>query len=102
MTDATRPAPALATAARGLREQGFDRGEVRFAYLFVLPALLLVLVFRIIPLVWGFFLSLTDSTGLGEANFIGLDNYVTAAGDPAFRDSLVNTLLLLATLPIWI
>lgn len=102
MTDVTNPAPALISRVRRLREQGFDKGEVGFACLFVLPALLLVLVFRIIPLIWGFVLSLTDSTGLGQASFIGFDNYVTAAGDPAFRDSLVNTLLLLATLPIWI
>jgi multiple sugar transport system permease protein len=102
MTELTSHAPALAARAAPAREQGFDKGERLFAYMFVLPALLLVLVFRIIPLGWGFLLSLTDSTGLGRANFIGIDNYLTAAGDPTFRDSIVNTLLLLATLPIWI
>src|SRR5690606_41880993 len=33
---------------------------------------------------------------------IGAGNYVTMANDPVFRDSMVNTLLLLASLPIWI
>ncbi len=101
MTELTSPAP-IAARISAAREESFDKGERRFAYLFVLPALVLVLVFRIIPLGWGFLLSLTDSTGLGQANFIGVDNYVAAANDPTFRDSIVNTLLLLATLPIWI
>ncbi len=79
-----------------------SRAERRFAYLFVLPAVLLVLVFRIIPLVWGFALSFTNSTGLGTADFVGADNYAAIAGDPTFHASLLNTVILLATLPIWI
>ena len=79
-----------------------SRAERRFAYLFVLPAVLLVLVFRIIPLIWGFALSFTNSTGLGTADFVGADNYAAIAGDPTFHASLINTVILLATLPIWI
>ncbi len=79
-----------------------SRAERRFAYLFVLPAVLLVLVFRIVPLIWGFGLSFTNSNGLGTADFVGVANYAAIAADPTFRSSMVNTLLLLATLPIWI
>jgi multiple sugar transport system permease protein len=79
-----------------------SRAERRFAYLFVLPAVLLVMVFRIIPLIWGFALSFTNSNGLGRADFVGVANYTAIAADPTFRSSMVNTLLLLATLPIWI
>jgi multiple sugar transport system permease protein len=79
-----------------------DRTERRFALLFVLPALALVALFRIFPLVWGFILSFTDSNGLAPANFVGIDNYVAIAKDPAFRDSIENTLILIATLPAWI
>jgi multiple sugar transport system permease protein len=79
-----------------------SRAERRFAYLFVAPALLLVLVFRIVPLFWGFALSLTNSDGLGRADFVGLGNYAAIAADPTFRASIVNTLLLLATLPVWV
>ncbi|HEV7276290.1 MAG TPA: sugar ABC transporter permease [Devosiaceae bacterium] len=88
--------------ARKRRARRGSRTERRFAYLFVLPALLLVLVFRIIPLFWGFLLSLTDADGITPPEFIGADNYVAMASDPVFRDSMVNTLLLLASLPIWI
>lgn len=79
-----------------------SRAERRFAYLFVLPAVLLVLVFRIVPLIWGFALSFTNSNGLGTADFVGVANYAAIGADPTFRSSMVNTLILLATLPIWI
>ena len=63
---------------------------------------LLVALFRIFPLVWGFVLSLTDASGVSQGNFIGLDNYRAIAADPTFRDSIENTLILIATLPAWV
>lgn len=94
--DIAVPAPARAAASGGSRE------EWRYAYLFVLPALLLVVVFRIVPLLWGFGLSLTNFDGMARMDFVGAGNYVALAGDPVFRASLANTLILLATLPVWI
>lgn len=79
-----------------------SRAERRFAALFLAPVLILLLVFRIIPLLWGFGLSFTDADGINEANYIGAENYLRAATDPNFQASVVNTLLLLATLPVWI
>ncbi|MBC7740497.1 MAG: sugar ABC transporter permease [Candidatus Saccharibacteria bacterium] len=75
--------------------------EQRTAVLFVLPALALVAVFRMFPLGWGFVLSFTETKGR-VTSFVGFDNYVALTHDPAFRDSLANTLILLATLPIWV
>lgn len=102
MTDLATNAAAQPAAGKKARATRGSKAERRFAYLFVLPALLLVLVFRIFPLIWGFFLSLTNSNGIDRADFVGAGNYVAIANDPVFRDSLVNTLLLLATLPIWV
>ncbi len=76
--------------------------ERRFAAFFLLPALLLLAVFRIFPLLWGFALSFTSTDGVGRGEWIGINNYLRAASDPNFLASLVNTLLLLATLPIWV
>jgi len=99
----TEIANRRAAAPHRKRKAGFgSKAERRFAYLFVLPALLLVLVFRIVPLFWGFFLSLTNANGIDRMDFVGAQNYAAIAADPVFRDSLVNTLILLATLPIWI
>jgi len=78
------------------------REEHRFAYLFVLPAVALVLVFRIAPLFWGFVLSLTNSNGVSHADFVGVANYVAIARDPTFRDAIANALILIATLPVWV
>lgn len=76
--------------------------EKRIAYLFIAPAILLVTVFRIFPLMWGFVLSFFDTDGMSKFEFTGFGNYVAIASDHGFRDSLENTLILIATLPIWV
>jgi hypothetical protein len=68
----------------------------------LLPAILLLLAFRIIPSSGACFLSFTNFDGLGGADWVGAANYRSVLADPVFRDSLVNTLLVLATLPVWI
>jgi multiple sugar transport system permease protein len=64
---------------------------------FIVPALLLVGAFLVFPALWTLYLGLTDYrlTGLAAANpeFVGLSNYVTAVGDPQFRNSLWLTVL---------
>lgn len=78
------------------------RAEQRTALVFVLPALLLVGLFRMFPLAWGFAMSFTERDGAGGMAFVGVDNYVQLTRDPAFQDALTNTLILLATLPVWV
>src|SRR5688500_9515944 len=85
-----------------MARQAIGRAERRFAALVLLPAAILLLVFRIIPLGWGFVLSFTNSDGLGDSDWVGIANYRAVAVDEAFRDALVNTALVLATLPIWV
>ncbi len=85
-----------------VRRRLFGDNPERLGWLFVVPALALVIVFRIVPLVWGFGTSFTDATGMTAPRFIGLANYASLAHDPVFMDSIVNMLILLATLPIWI
>jgi multiple sugar transport system permease protein len=87
---------AKGSAARPRRAG--SRAERRFAVLCLLPAVALLLLFRIVPLGWGFLLSLRPDGG-GPA---GLENYAAAAADPTFRQSMANTVLLLATLPVWV
>jgi len=52
----------------------------------------LVGVFLLYPAADTVWTSLTDSTGLGAAKFVGLDNYVNLVKDSAFKTSFVNTL----------
>jgi glucose/mannose transport system permease protein len=61
----------------------FDRDSVRSAP-FWLPPFLLVGLFVYGAVVWNFFLSLTDFSGIGEPDYSDLDveNYVVAFADP--------------------
>lgn len=92
----------MANSSQMTKKRSLGNNPQRLAFLFVLPALALVVVFRIVPLIWGLGYSFTDYNGMAQPNFIGLDNYVAIAHDPVFLDSLTNMLILLATLPIWI
>jgi ABC-type sugar transport system permease subunit len=60
-------------------------------YLFVLPNILLVLLFAIYPLVANFILSFTDGS-TSTTTFVGFDNYYNAMHDPSLWISLRNTL----------
>ncbi len=87
-----RPAPAR-RAPRGTRLE-------RFAPLvLVAPAVLVVLLLRLWPLLLGVNFSFT---GDGDRNgmAVGFDNYATLFGDPLFRTALRNVGLLVLLLPI--
>jgi multiple sugar transport system permease protein len=61
-------------------------------YLFLLPALLLVGGWLLWPFVRTAYLSFTEYEGIGEATWVGLENYSTLFGDPILTDSFTNTL----------
>jgi multiple sugar transport system permease protein len=77
---------------RVVRTRANRRREVRSAYLFVLPMLALIVVFRAVPLVVSGYLSLTNASWDGVAQFVGLANYQRLAADPLFWQSLRVTL----------
>jgi raffinose/stachyose/melibiose transport system permease protein len=65
---------------------------------FLAPAVLLLAVFLLYPLVSSLRLSLLDWNGLGtSARFVGLANWVTLAHDSVFWQSLRNNLILAIT-----
>ncbi|CAM4124079.1 sugar ABC transporter permease [Paenibacillus alkaliterrae] len=67
-----------------------------FITLGLLPALLLYLVFVIIPIIWSAYYGLFDWKGIGTAKFIGLGNYLEAIQDPIFWLSFKNNMLIVA------
>ena len=72
-------------------------------YLFLLPALVLFLVFRVYPLLNGLWLSFTSARlGRTQYTFVGFSNYQKLLSDDRFLLSLVNTAYYTAasTLPI--
>ena len=65
-------------------------------YLFIGPALLLLLVFGLFPILVALFISSTDMNIAGLAdwsnvNFIGIANYTKLFSDPDFRQAMFTT-----------
>ena len=64
-------------------------------YMFLAPAAVIMAIALIYPLgymIWGSFKAWDPSQTIGEAEFVGLKNYVTLWNDPNFRESLGVTL----------
>jgi len=69
----------------------------RAPYLFISPALILLMMFSLIPIIVAFVISFTDISLVGLAdwsqiNFVGMDNYIEIMTDPIFLKSIGNTL----------
>ncbi|WP_052487789.1 carbohydrate ABC transporter permease [Gordoniibacillus kamchatkensis] len=78
-------------AATSLRKRPLAREANITGWLFVAPMVLGFLVLLIAPLVTAFYMSLTDWPLLGDAKFVGFDNYRAIAADAAFWKVLGNT-----------
>src|SRR3954453_841832 len=79
-----RPIPALRRlVSRKVQERA--RG-----YTFLAPALILVAVFELFPLFYGFYISLCDWR-LGCQSIVGADNYLRGVQDPAMWYALLVT-----------
>ncbi|MFC0215709.1 carbohydrate ABC transporter permease [Paenibacillus chartarius] len=61
------------------------------AFLFLLPFLLLYVVFTILPMFKGLEMSLYDWTLIRKMKFVGFDNYMRMSADPNFWRSLWNS-----------
>ncbi|MFH8607421.1 carbohydrate ABC transporter permease [Streptomyces sp. NPDC018029] len=90
--EATAPATTGPPAVRPVAERGGRAragGGFQHGGWFVAPFLLLFLLFVIVPVLRGVWLSLTDANISGDgARFVGLDNYSEALRDPLVWDSL--------------
>ena len=65
--------------------------------LFLAPALILYVVFLIVPVVQAVHYSVYAWNGLGPlTDFVGLDNYREAFGDPGFREAMQHNGILVA------
>lgn len=62
-------------------------------WLFLAPGILMFMIYVIIPIFQSMWISFYDWDGLGEAQWIGLANYVELIDDDAFYTSLKNNVL---------
>jgi len=72
--------------------------------IFVLPVVAFFAVFNVFPVLFGFYLSLTDYDLLNPPDWVGIDNFRNLFGDKLFLTALKNTLIFVAgtTFPVWI
>ncbi len=73
-----------------------NRASLIRPWLFLMPAVLLLTVYLVYPLVYSFILSFKDSRG---QNYVGVANYQWLINDSKFRESIGNNLLWLLIVP---
>ena len=67
--------------------------ETVSGWIFVLPAILGIFIFIIIPIFFSFGLSFSKWNLLGNIEFVGLSNYKTLFNEPLFSKILLNTIV---------
>ncbi len=70
------------------------RRESSLAWLFLAPALIILVVFMAYPFGYGIYISTTDAmVGFAGKNFVWLENYQRLLDDPIFRKTVRNTFI---------
>lgn len=80
-----------------------EKRYYKWIYLFLLPSILIFLIFYVVPIITVFYTSLTKWDGFNDPKFIGLKNFIVMFQNGAFRISLKNLLawsLIAATLHV--
>jgi multiple sugar transport system permease protein len=82
----------MATLTVTRRRSAVARREATWGYLFILPFMVLFFVFRIVPSLMAFWLSVVAwKPGTGEAPFIGLANFELLLSQPTAFKAFANT-----------
>lgn len=66
---------SITTSKKGL-ERRRARADALWGYLFILPQLVGLVAFALIPLIWVFYLSMVSWDGLGAVTFVGFQNFI--------------------------
>jgi multiple sugar transport system permease protein len=96
------PVVDLVRAPGGLPGRGgLARARAATAAFFLLPNMALVTLFLLIPLALAFYYSAQRMGSLGNAEYLGINNYIDLFKDSVFWQTLVNTAIFtLFTVPV--
>lgn len=108
MSTVTTPSQSQATSVpprdpdlpgRSRRGRGSRDGR---GWVFVVPFLVVAVLFLVVPTLWGFGLSFTEQSLMGNGGWVGFDNYAEAFGDATMWSTLGHTLAftLMSTVPL--
>ena len=67
--------------------------ESIYWYTLLLPSMLVIFGFSILPMLWSIYYSFNKGGMLGNRDFVGFQNYVKAAQHPIFITTIKNTVL---------
>ena len=70
-----------------------NRSQWLWAYIFIAPMAIGTLIFGIIPIFQSLYYALTNWDGIGEAKYVGLDNFVKILHDNVVYTEIKNTLV---------
>ncbi|GGM57236.1 sugar ABC transporter permease [Micromonospora sonchi] len=98
-TDGAVASGAARRGGRSRRAGGGSRTERLAPYVLVAPAILIIVLLRLYPLLLGVNFSFTGD-GARNGTPVGLDNYLELVDDPLFRTALGNVGLLVLLLPV--
>lgn len=73
--------------------------DAKDGWILLMPLLVLTGIFLVYPVASNFYFSLTKWKGLGEPEFIGLQNYIKMFQDDRFYSSLKNLFILVLYIP---
>jgi multiple sugar transport system permease protein len=87
----TASAPPRTSPGRGLRHSPWARRRALLGLAYVSPALIIVTLFFLIPLVLAFYISMTEWNVAGFKKFVGLENYIDLLTDKKWHAALQFT-----------
>ena len=73
--------------------------QTLIAYCCMAPALILLIIFVFVPIIFSIPLAFFDYSVLGETKFIGLNNFTRAFNDPEFKIAIFNSILFVVIVP---
>lgn len=78
-----------------------NKRKRRILFLFIVPALVSYLIFWISPVLMSFFYGLTNWSGLGDYDFVGLDNFKFLIKEGTLFNSMRNTIIYAVIVVVW-
>lgn len=95
------PAVTPSVPDQSARHFGRSLRKQLIPYSFLLPSLIILSVFGLIPFLQGIYFSFTEYPLLRAPSFVGFDNYIRMFNDGIFIESLKNTFVyMLVTVPV--
>ena len=76
------------------------RRETKTAYAFMTPALVIITLFTIVPIIGSLILMFYNYSVLGQTKFIGLQNFINAFQDREFLIAIKNSIVFVVIVPI--